>query len=177
MKRYVSVAMVTTILWLLAGVSAAHDHRPPPRARLLSGGERQLGRQIHSEWTRRSGRFCITTFADGFLRFPKAMPYAPSEDVVLRLRKEAMPLEWQLQAWTEVSKDGYPKGDPETVPAIAEPRVIGSQVVGWDLRFVPPLVEGDLYLLIDVHWADEDECGPPPYLGSQSMSWSYHLRT
>lgn len=173
--------VVSVTVGCLIGISmvpvpaAAHDHRPP-RATLASAADQQRGRPLHSAWLARAdSRFCDFMTRRALPSFPRALPHATGEEVRILLPKAAAPLELSVEAWRAVGSDGRPKGARETVPAALVPRLEGTQVAAWEIRFVPPPVTPHLYLAVEAYWADEESCSRPPDLGSQSASWAFHL--
>lgn len=177
MRRLAALAMFVGALVPIAPEARAHDHRPPKPARLRAGEEVQDGRKIHSYWVRRrrDGNCFITDTFD-FTTFPRAIGYEAGTPVAVTLFKPAMPVEWVVQAWRDVDEDGHPRGAPDPVPAVPQPVRRDGETVAWRLELAPPLVDGHMYLQVEAYWTDEEECAPQPDLGTQTATWTFHLR-
>lgn len=162
----------------LVPTAPAHDHKVPPPPVLSVGKAEQVGRKIHSLWLQRvNDRQCDLVHNFGFVRFPKeSLRVAPPGIATIRLQKKAVPLEWWVYAWSAVKPNGQPKGPKQVLPTSIEPRLENTEVVAWNLKFVLPPTQRQLFLLAEVYWADEEGCSPTPDLGDQSAAWSYRVK-
>ena len=172
-------ALICLAVFLMAlGVPArAHDHRPP-KADLRVGGKVQTGHRYHADWVRRTRdpRFCLATFAIGYPTFPKALPHAPGDSVVVRLHKKAAPLEVEVQRWSAVDDDGHASGTPTPLPWSLRPHLVDGKIRAWDVVVVWPATLDHLYLGVAAYWADQEKCAGEPDLGSQFVAWTFHLK-
>lgn len=167
------------MLVVLPSRVVANDHRPPPAPHLTIGEVSQRGRLIHSSWLSPYDRqFCEQSVGSSSVTFPTALPYVGGDVADITLRKVAPPWEWSVRAWTRVNKAGRPRGNADVVPAVLVPvrRGTGQPPRAWRLSFAPPLTGRHWYVRVDAYWADENECSSTLDLGSQSASWTYHLR-
>lgn len=171
-----TAAMLVTSL--VTSEARADDHRRPSSALIVSS-ERQAGRPVHWSWARRVGPDeCIVTDAVGPTTFPHALRYGFADEAVfVRLRKDEMPVEYSLEAWRSVRRDGTPRGSSQPVPATLMPHRRDGEIVAWDLHFQPPYLSGHVFLMATAYWPDETGCLSPPDLGSQSASWTFHIRS
>lgn len=130
-------------------------------------------------WARRvTLEECNVTFGDAPITFPRALrhPFADSP-VFVRLRKDEMPVEYQIEVWRSIRRGGSPRGSSVSIPAALAPQWRDGTIVAWDLQFQPPYSSGHLFLMVTAYWPDETNCLPPPDLGSQFGSWTFHMRS
>lgn len=176
--RFLLGALAILLMSLPMRLGQTHDHREP-RATAWVGNESQAGWIVHSSWTRAADRpgLCTTGGMHGSGAFPRrAIRYEWMSDVpTVRLHKPDPPVGWLAHAWTEVTKKGRPRGEPQEVRAALVPRIVDGKVTGWEVR-LPQLAEGHWYLRLEVSWRDEDGCMPQPDMGSQYMIWAFHIR-
>ncbi len=176
----VSVALIALIVIGVGSTAVAHDHRPPPRSVLTTGGREQRGLFFETYWlSRYDERFCELSRGFGEVTFPSSIRHRVGSPAMITLRKASPPREWSLQFWNRVDKGGHPKGAPTVLPATLAPLPsrTGEAPRAWQLVFVPPVHKRHVYLRVDVFWADEDGCSFSAVdLGDQSASWTYHLR-
>jgi hypothetical protein len=177
-RRSISALLVAgVLLTLVPHAASAHDHRPPPSPLLTVGDQTQRGLAISTAWVYSDPPFCVTQYGDGFWTFPRATRYTEGSLATIKLRKAAPPRDVEFTAWRELNRRGIPKGVAEPVPTTLTPVLTASgSVKAWELKFVPPLQADHLYLNLWVHWADEDGCGGGVDLGSQDVTWTFHLR-
>lgn len=175
-RKGVTWAFACLLVVVPSGRLLAHDHHPPKPPLLLSSSDVQAGKKIHSWWAKRlNEEECQFDDVFDWTTFPGPVAHNPGEDVVIQLRKQAMPLEWSISGWRKTGKNGRPKGQVEAIAAWIEPRSRADRIAGWNLRFIPPLISGHLLLRAEVYWADEDLCSGWPDLGSQTATWTFHL--
>lgn len=161
----------------MAASVLADDHRRPS-AVLVTTNDRQAGRIISMSWARRVTREeCIITDGTSSLTFPRAVRTRPGEVVRVRLKKDEIPTEFAVESWRSVRANGTPRGEPKPIPALLSPRRRDGRIVRWVLRFRLRDGYGHSYLHVTAHWKDETGCHPPPDLGSQYASWSFHVRS
>ncbi len=174
-RALVSIVLIATFALLSTGSAGAEDHRAP-RARLVHDPG-QTGRYLYDDWVlRRRDGSCYREGGDNFLGFPASIRVERGERVRIRLKKDDPPIEWALEAWTEVNASGQPEGDPLQVAAGLTPHPPAKDIVAWDLNFLPPPTANHLYLRLQAFWTDDEGCVPPPDLGSQSAGWTFHVR-
>ena len=171
--------MATVIVVLLVPISdiaLGHDHRRP-KAVLKVEDETQKGRLVESSWVRKtSPRLCTSTDTTSPFRFPEqALKAAPGSLVAVRLRKAQPPHDVNLQTWHRINRRGGGRGEPEIVPTTLVPRVRDDEVVAWDVQFQPLDEKRHYYLLLEVHWDDEEGCGSPQPL-DEGLWITFHLR-
>ena len=170
------IAAMLAVL-LMTSEALADDHRRPSTA-LVAGSVRQKGRIVGMSWARRvSPSECIVTDGTNGTTFPHPLRYRTADQLSVRLRKDEMPVEYSVEAWRSVRRDGTPRGPSQLVPASMEPHMRDGQTVAWDLRFQSPYQLGHTYLMATAYWPDETNCWPPPDLGSQFASWTFHVKT
>jgi hypothetical protein len=163
-------------IFLLVGVAVADDHRRPQTS-LITDLDRQGGQITHMLWARRvNPDECVVTEGSGPVTFPKAVPVTLGNAISVRLHKDEMPVEFSVEAWRSVRRDGTPRGTGDPVPAVLTPQRRDGEIVAWVLQF-DPFEAGHTYLQVTAYWRDETGCHPPPDLGSQSASWTFHLRS
>lgn len=175
MKR---LAFFLLLVMSFPGVALGHDHHPP-RATLRIDGNVQKGLLHHADgWTYPSEEpgYCDVDFGSGFPRFRRAVVHEAGEEIVVRLHKNAMPLEVEVQRWPRV-EDGHAAGTPTPLPWVLRPRVADGQAQAWDVIVPLPVLDGHLYLGVGAYWADEDGCSPQPDLGSQYAAWTFHAKS
>lgn len=171
-------ALAAAILFsLLVGQAEAHDH-VPPTAVLRIGGIRQEGLRYHAEWVKpdRDPRFCITQFSDSWPSFSKPVPYSADDELVVRLRKPAMPIEVEAYRWDRIDSEGYGRGEPSPLPSFLRPVVVNGEARAWEVVVLPQRFSGHLYFGVSAYWADQDGCTSQPDLGSQGAGWTFHVR-
>lgn len=170
------MALVSLGAFTAAGAQA-DDHRRPSSV-LISPSDRQAGLLVEYTWIRRiDSDLCNVGYAWGPTTFPRPLRYRLGRDTVfIRLRKDEMPVEHLLEAWSSIRRDGSPRGTSVPVPATLSPHQRDGETVAWDLQFQPPASSEDSFLMLTVHWRDETNCAPEPDLGSQHVSWTFHLK-
>ena len=168
---------VATSVWLLVGSAIGDDHRRP-RSVLTTSQAHQKGRIISMSWARRvSVEECVISDGTNSLTFPKAIRSRPGEVVSIRLRKNEMPVEFSIEAWHSVRRDGTPRGSAKSMPAVLSPRRREGRVVAWTVNVPLRDRPGHTFMHVTAYWTDETGCHPPPDLGSQFASWSFHVRS
>jgi hypothetical protein len=166
---------------LIVGLSnvsdaVAHDHKVP-KAALLTSERRQQGQLLQSKWLDRfDADQCDILFRSAIPNFPRAVQAGYGADVRVRVQKAAVPLEISVKAWRRLDEDGLPRGEAETVPAMVQPYIEQGQPKAWDAVILLPGAEArHFYIALEAWWADEQNCVPPPDLGSQSATWAFHV--
>lgn len=176
--KAVSIVLAMTSA-LGASRAGAHDHRPPPNPVLVVDSERQRGRPVHVSWLERiDDDECEFSDGTSSLTFPRPLRLDEASVAAILLKKKAPPLEWEVRAWTKVDAAGHPVGAGEVVPsAVVHEPSSTQRRAPWSVQFFAPGRTRHLYVRLDVYWADEENCSAVPDLGSQSGSWTYHLKT
>lgn len=174
MRRALVTFLVAAALFGVIPSSVAHDHRPP-QVSLETTTATQDGKRIYAYWPRQKDGRCKVTGHFDFTTFPRTIPYATGTTAGITLFKPEAPVNFVMRAWRRVGEDGRPYQAPEVVPMLLEPVREGAETVAWRLEFLPDLVEGDLYLQLEVYWRDEEGCGPAADAGAQQASWTFHL--
>ncbi len=178
MRRRLLLALSLILPSAIPHPAVAHDHRPP-RATLLLEDGRQVGHAYHDQWLAQDPNepeFCGASFGSGFPTFPSALEHRPGEPVVVRLHKDAVPMEIEAYRWRGVKKNGHAKGEPSPLPWVLRPHRVNGQVRAWEVVVGWPATSNHLYLGVAAYWADEEGCSGFLDLGSQYVAWTFHAK-
>lgn len=179
MKRRMAI-LVAAVAALVAIMGAsvpagAHDHRIPQTILKKGARELQPGTRVEeSNWVYPAGDgLCANENAVYRWRFPYTNRVLAGSELKVRIFKSQRPDSFEIAAYPELDKDGFPSGEGRLLNRDLERVVRDGKTVAWDAIFKVRRPDRDYYLVGEGHWKDREDCGD----ADQYASWSFHVRT
>lgn len=173
MRRVLVHLVIVLTLAALAAPAGAHDHEPPPAARMKVDGETQKGRLAYSRWYTKSGGKCVVSEPALADTYPAALQVSRGDHVArVRLARRHRPAVVDIQTWHAGSSDG-PTGPSEQPPHDLKPIRRDGRVVAYRVLFDITVIK-DLFVKVAVVWPDREDCHPSGG-DSQHAYWNFHL--
>lgn len=157
------------------GFASAHDHEVPKVVAKRGSANVQRGKILASCWAypQEADGSYIVGCHDYAWRFPQVDRVRVGQRIALRIRKQQVPEETSVHAWTEINAEtNRPQGDATVIDHVLEPVLAkDGSTRAWDVVVALPDRGRHYYLRLSTRWPDEEVPEEP-----QTAQWSFHLK-